>query len=515
MRKGTLLFGVFVCLLSPLTAQRQEPFTRGDFNRIVVGLRVPQEEESTLSSEQYRRRTLVAWDERSAAHLLRRLGFSASSTELKAAILKGFAAVLDEQLNYSNLDNSQMEQALAAKNYQLVRTDAQGRRTANTSELQSWWLFRMINSKHQLLEKMTYFWHDHFATSINQINMVGEGDRPLMLIQNELLRQYALGNFKELVTRIARDPAMLYWLDNVSNVKGRPNENWARELMELFTMGIGNYTEQDVKEAARAFTGWGVDRVTQNFRFYPERHDSGQKIFLGANGNFNGDDVIDLIFQKAVTAEFISKKLFEFFVYPNPSQEIILELGKVFRDSGYNIPVLLRAIFEHPEFFSPHAYRAHIKSPVEFVVGAYRELEITDPGTLQRQMSTMNQNLFAPPDVDGWVSGVGWINTSTLIARYNFLNTLATRRTGTEKIDVDRIIETQGLKRSEDVAQYFVSLFVQHDVSDDTYYALEQYLRTSDAGVLGEFDINNPTTVDKKVRGLIYLVSILPEYQLN
>ena len=224
--------------------------------------------------------------------------------------------------------------------------------------------------------------------------------KPYMMAQNELLREYALGNFKEMVTRIARDPAMLVWLDNRSNVKNHPNENWSRELLELFTMGEGNYTDQDVMEAARAFTGWGLKRRGA-FHFFPGRHDFGAKTFLNRSGAFDGDDIIDIIFEQDATAEFISRKLFAFFVHPDPPEELIAELAKVFRQNDYEIRPLMRAIFEHPEFYSDRAYRSLIKSPADLFVGLFRELGKSDTVFLPRFMASTGQELFAPPDVSG------------------------------------------------------------------------------------------------------------------
>lgn len=471
---------------------------------------------ANLPSRDSRAYPLVAWDEKTAAHLMRRAAFSASPARIREVVTQGFSATLSRLLHPQLVDDSEMEGALAAKNYQLYRVNNQGRKYADAFNMRRWWLYRMANSERQLLEKMTYFWHDHFATSVVDINGVDPNDRPLMMIQNETLRAHALGNFKTMVEEIARDAAMLYWLDNVTNRVGKPNENWARELMELFTMGVDSgYTEQDIRESARAFTGWGVDRQTQTFRFFPQNHDNGEKTFLGVTGNLDGGDVINIIFQQRVAAEFIAKKLFQFLVHPNPSPALVRELGDLFRASGYDIRVLVKAIFEHPEFFSDRAYRAHIKSPVEFVVGVFRELEIREVDALPRLMNGMNQNLFAPPDVSGWVSGVGWLNTTTLLNRYNFLNYVATRRSGADRLDVNRLVEANQLKTSQDVTGYFVQLFLQNDVSLDTYYALEEYLRRDDSGNLVAFDVNDSATLDKKVRGLVYLVSILPAYQLN
>ncbi|MDA2933985.1 DUF1800 domain-containing protein [Acidobacteria bacterium AH-259-D05] len=452
------------------------------------------------------------WDSTTAAHLMRRAGFSASPEELDRWVQKGFEATLNELLNYEEVDDTEMEEGLAEKNYPLTRMNQNFRLRPNTFGMQRWWLYRMVNSKRQLLEKMTYFWHDHFATSVNTVRRVGVDEQPYMMTQNELLREYALGNFKEMVEEMAKDPAMLIWLDNVSNVKQHPNENWGRELLELFTLGVGNYTDQDVLEAARAFTGWGLNRSGE-FNFFSSRHDYEMKTFLDVTGPLDGSDIIDIIFEQDVAAEYMAGKLFEFFVYPDPSEEIISELGDVFRENDYEMRPLMRAIFEHPEFYSDRAYRALIKSPVELLVGIFRELGASDPQFLPRFMTGMGQDLFAPPDVSGWTSGVGWINTSTLLARYNFFNRLATFR-GDGSGSVVEWVQQNHLT-SWNLVQFLVNAIVQNDVSVDTLYVLEEYLRTEDSGQLVEFDINDPVMIDKKVRGLIYLILALPVYQLN
>ena len=453
------------------------------------------------------------WDARTAAHLMRRAGFSATHDGMGRLVDIGFEATLEELLNYEAVDDSEMEEGLEERNYPFTRVNNNGKLRANTLGIRRWWLYRMVNSQRQLLEKMTYFWHDHFATSVNPVRQVGIGEQPYMMTQNELLREYALGNFKEMVEMIAKDSAMLVWLDNRRNVKEHPNENWARELLELFTMGVGNYTDQDVVEAARAFTGWGLNRWAGEFAFFPGRHDFGMKTFLDVTGPFDGNDIIDIIFEQDVTAEFISRKLFEFFVYPDPSEELIAELADVLRENNYEIRPLMRAIFGHPEFYSDRAYRSLIKSPVDLFVGLFRELGMSDPVFLLRLMADTGQELFAPPNVSGWTSGVGWINTATLLARYNSFNILASFRGG-GSLDFVGWVQTYQLSKS-DVVGLLVDTIVKGDVSVDTRYALEQYMTTDDSGKPVEWDINDAAMIDKKARGVFYLILVLPAYQLH
>ena len=453
------------------------------------------------------------WDTRTAAHLMRRAGFSATPEELDRLVAIGFEATLDELLNYEAVDDTEMEEGLQEQDYPFTRVNNNGRLRPNTTGMQRWWLYRMVHSERQLLEKMTYFWHDHFATSVNTVRQVAPDEQPYMMAQNELLREYALGNSKEMVEAIAVNPAMLVWLDNRSNVKEHPNENWARELLELFTMGVGNYTDRDVVEAARAFTGWGLNSRTGEFTFVRTEHDSGFKNFLGEVGIWDGDQIIDIIFEQDVTARFLTRKLFEFFVYTDPSEQLIAELAGVLRENDYEIRPLMRAIFEHPEFYSDRAYRSLIKSPLALFVGLFRELEISDPVFLPRLMTATGQELFRPPDVSGWTSGVGWITTTTLLARYNFFNILASLR-GEGSLDFVEWVQTYQLSNF-DVVRLFIDTIVKGDVSVDTRYVLEEYMTTDDSGEKVEWNINDAVMVDKKARGVLYLILVLPAYQLH
>ena len=327
----------------------------------------------------------LEWGTGAAAHLIRRGGFSAPPEEIGRLVGQGFEATLNELLDYEAIDDSEMEAGLEAAGLQLIRQNMNnGRYLTNIGNLQRWWLYRMTHSRRQLLEKMTFFWHDHFATSVLQVNYVlgapvrdnetlDGTEKPLSLVQNELLRQYALGNFKEMVHAIARDPAMILWLNNAENRVGNANENWARELLELFTVGESSesaaYTEFDIQEAARAFTGWtsngprpppGSGREAWDFFYAPQWHDFEAKTFLdqviiSPEGNasiIDGERVIDIIFEQPQTAIFITRKLWEYFVYLDPGDQIIQELAEVFRSSNYELKPLMRAIFTHPHFMS-------------------------------------------------------------------------------------------------------------------------------------------------------------------
>jgi uncharacterized protein (DUF1800 family) len=288
-------------------------------------------------------------------------------------------------------------------------------------ELQSWWLTEMLTTRAPLSEKMTLFWHNHFVSSQRKVR-----SPQLMYRQNLLLRRYAMGNFGELLHAVARDPAMVIYLDNASNRKGQPNENFAREVMELFTLGEGNYVEQDVKEAARAFTGWSVDPDSGEFLFRPFAHDDGVKTVLGRTGSLDGDAVLDILLAQPQTAEFIVRKLWREFVSPDPDPVEVTRVARVFRDSRYDIATVLRALLVSDAFYAPGNRAALVKSPVELVVGTLRQFNFKT-GEIMPFVVTANQlgqSLFAPPNVKGWPGGEAWINSATLLGRKAFLERL-------------------------------------------------------------------------------------------
>jgi uncharacterized protein (DUF1800 family) len=268
---------------------------------------------------------------------------------------------------------------------------------------------------------MTLFWHNHFVSSQQKVRYV-----QLMYRQNLLLRQHALGNFAALLHAAAKDPAMILYLDSASNRKGQPNENFAREVMELFTMGEGQYGEADIREAARAFTGWSIEPETGEYRWRPFLHDEGQKTVLGASGNFDGDAVLDILLARPATAEFITRKLWREFVSPLPDEREVRRIAARFRESGYDTRTALRWLLLSPAFWSQEARGSLVKSPADLVVGTVRSFQFQTGDALPFAMVTasLGQNLFAPPNVKGWPGGEAWINSSTLLARKQFLERL-------------------------------------------------------------------------------------------
>jgi len=284
-----------------------------------------------------------------------------------------------------------------------------------TQRLGLWWANRMLSTPRPLEEKLTLFWHGHFATGENKTR-----DYRMMLQQNEMFRAHAAGNLRDLLVGILKDPGMLVYLDNGENIKSHPNENFGRELLELFTMGVGNYTERDVREAARSFTGW-TNNVLE-FKFDAAQHDGGQKTFLGQSGPFNGEDIIDIILKQPVTAEFVSAKLYKFFVRDEVSTAVRTNLGRTFRDNGYQIKPLMKQILLSRDFYADLSTATQIKSPVQLVVSTYKKLGLGEVPTIPdfgRMTAGLGQSLFDPPNVAGWAGGRTWITPSTLLQRGN------------------------------------------------------------------------------------------------
>jgi hypothetical protein len=284
-----------------------------------------------------------------------------------------------------------------------------------TRRLGYWWANRMLQTTHPVEEKMALMWHGHFATHENKVR-----DYRKMMQQIDLFEKGATGNIRDLAIQVAQNPAMLYFLDAQYNVKGAANENFAREVMELFTMGVGNYSEKDVREGARAFTGWYFDNLT--FKVNPDKHDDGVKTFLGRTGSFDGVDALKIIFEQPVTAEYLAGKIYRFLVRDDLSQDLRKKLGKILRDSDYQVKPLLTVIFSSRDFYSQASYGAHIKGPVEHFVAMMKHLGVDAiPGVPDFNQSTisMGQHLLNPPSVAGWAGGKAWITPGLLIERGN------------------------------------------------------------------------------------------------
>ena len=349
------------------------------------------------------------WSRRLAAHLHRRAGFAATWAQLDACVKLGPATAVDRLCNPPATANDfESTSAMLAE-----RTVAGG----DSTRLAAWWLYRMLNTPDPLLEKLTLFWHGHFATGAAKVEKAR-----MMLDQNELLRRHTRGPFERTVGAISRDPAMLIYLDSASNRRIHPNENFARELMELFTLGVGNYTEGDVKEVARAFTGYEV--MGDAFRFDHSQHDTGTKSFLGRSGDFGGDEAIRIILDQPAASQFIARKLIRFFVFDEPAapDALVEPIAKDLREHGFQIGPVVQRILGSNVFFSDHAIGQKVRSPVELVVGLLRALGgTTNLVQLAQGTADLGQSLFQPPNVKGWDGGRAWINSSTLLGRVNLV----------------------------------------------------------------------------------------------
>ena len=399
------------------------------------------------------------WDLARVAHLHRRAGFlspwEALQRDLDAGPGESISRLLDGEPRA--LDGTP-----AAEFERLMDALARGPGAAGgAAGLQSAWLYRMIYSPHPLRERMTLFWHDHFATSIEKV-----GDAQLMRRQNDLLRRLALGSFEGLLRSIARDPAMLVWLDATASKKAHPNENYAREVMELFSIGRGHYTERDIQEAARAFTGTFV--VGGRYRHDPGEFDDGEKTILGRTGPFDGEAVAGILLDRPECARFLARKLFHLFIseVDDPSDELIEPVAASYRDSGYDSRIPVEMILRSRLFFDPPMRRRRVKSPVEFAVGTIRPLEVTSPTVptddLAQACGRMGQSLFAPPSVAGWDGGPAWINTTTTLARSNAALSLVG---DSRRFDPDALVDRHGHAGAP--ATFFVDLLVQDALDRD------------------------------------------------
>jgi len=292
-------------------------------------------------------------------------------------------------------------------------------------ELKGWWLDEMRSTDSPLTERMTLFWHNHFTSSLQKVR-----SPVLMYRQNLLLRRYSMGSFGELLHAVSKNSAMLVYLDGAANRRGQPNENFAREVMELFTLGEGNYSEQDVKEAARAFTGWSIEPDTGEFRYRPFLHDAGEKTVLGRSGDLDGDNVLDLLLARPETSRFIAAKLWREFVSPAPADEReraeLERVARTLRETGYSIRAALRDLLLSDAFWAPANRGALVKSPADLVVGTLRQFHVdySDPLPFVLVMRQLGQDLLAPPNVKGWPGGETWISSKTLLARRQFVERL-------------------------------------------------------------------------------------------
>ena len=439
-------------------------------------------------------------------HLLRRAGFGYSADELREYVALGLDGTIDRLLNPERVDDSAAEAAAAA-----FRGDALQRRDA----LLNLWHTRLVQTKRPLLEKLTYFWHDHVATGIHKV----EGPS-YMLVQNETIRAGALGKFRDLVLDMTRDPAMMIFLDNRVSVKKAPNENYARELMELFTLGEGVlYTERDVKEVARALTGWRLTTAKPNpdaafsmatgVSFVAQQFDSGIKTVLGKSGNFGDAAVVGIITSKRECAEYIGTKLWRFFAVPDPTDAMIQRTTDAYFANDTSIREMLRVILLSPEMYSADAYRWRIKSPVEQVILPLRAFGLTErTSRIAYDTRVQGQVLFDPPSPAGWDWGQAWINSTSLLARANFANDITRRGRAGQWVDAAALLQANNATRTaEQAVDLVLDLIVGGDVDPGTRATLIEHI----GGTHYNFA---QASKSGALQGLFYLVLTMPLAQL-
>ena len=421
-----------------------------------------------------------------AAHLLRRAAFGPRPGELPEFSGLTPAAAIQRLLTAQESDAFQKE--VAALNRATLAT-------GKPENVAAAWAHRMRHTTAPLREKMVLFWHGHFATSAEKVD-----DASMMLAQNQQFRKHATGHFKPLVHAIARDPAMLIYLDSTTNRKAHPNENFARELMELFCLGEGHYSEQDIRELSRCFTGWEVKR--NRFRFNRYQHDGGTKTIFDRAGVFSGEDGVDIVLEQNSLEEFIVRKLTRFFVCDEPDlpDVMVKPLAQFFREQDLQIAPLLQKILSSNLFYSKMAMGRKVRSPVELIVGTLQLLDgTTNLYRMTSMLSELGQKPFYPPNVKGWDGGRAWINTSTLLARANAVRSILRReesRFGGKSLS--EYLDSQDLNRPEQVFDFIATQFVAVSVNAEVRQAI----------LNGTRDDPDPR------RAVIETMAALPEFQL-
>ena len=467
------------------------------------------------------------------AHLMRRVGFGSSREELERLVEKGYEAVVDELFAPGNPEN------MPDDIIQRYHVDLHNQRYLDGAT--AYWLYRMVTTKRPMEEKIALFWHGVFATGYTKTNSA-KG----LLGQIDMFQRYGTGRFDTLLVELSKDPTMIIWLDNNENHKGAINENYGRELLELFSMGIGNYTEQDIKECARAFTGWTLGnaeymavraskdsihpyaRIGWHFSYRDYDHDDGRKTFLGETGRFNGEDIIEIICRQEETARFVARHLYDFFVadeapvpqwsYTAPvDPDAIRTLVDAYFDSDHNIGAMLRVIF-NSDFFKEARFK-HVKCPAEMVVSTLRmsgsvtrpTWDIIDAVNL---MGYMGQTLLNPPSVEGWHEGTEWISSGALVDRVNFASREMSdvRNVGVRSI-IDRLASQDGgAFTPEQLVDGCLDLLGPMTVSDETRASLVEHVSRQGDTLLKDYRPDDAS--EQRVSELLSLIVATPEYQL-
>ena len=466
------------------------------------------------------------WTVFHAAHLLNRAGFGGTPEEIAALHKLGMRAAVNRLIAGDEDDDlfpppvlttpeewverrQQQRQAEGDIQRRALQKESRVEERKQLLALREWWLNRMRYTPYPLREKMTLFWHGHFATSFEKVNLA-----LFIWQQNETLRAGSLGNFRKLTKAVARDPAMMRYLDTDKSSKTKPNENFSRELMELFTLGEGVlYTEQDVREGARAFAGYRISPRDLQWIWAKKQADTGEKSFMGKSGKFTGDDVVDIICDQPECADFMARKFLKFFAVEEPSDHAVKALGAEFRSSGYDIKPTLRALFTSAEFYSPAAMRSQVKSPVQWVVQSAKVLDtpMISFKVLDPALGQMGQTLFGPPNVKGWDGGRAWITSATLLLRYNLAGYMVNGRgiSGAKgkpgvNVRLDRIAPKD---LRADAGKLCDAL---------AFRLINDNLRAADRERLVEFVRERGAEAsDSTLRDLLHLMMSTPEYQLT
>ncbi|MFO0878670.1 MAG: DUF1800 domain-containing protein [Gemmataceae bacterium] len=454
--------------------------------------------------EPFRPSASQPWNYRRVGHLYRRASFGVTLADLETGRKLSPEKCIDGLLA-GGKGLAEFDQTMAPLAETLSRTN-------NGLSLRAWWLTRMLYSPHPLQEKMTLFWHNHFATSNAKVQ-----NARFMLGQYQLLRKHALGNFADLLRGMSADPAMLVWLDGRGSKKGNPNENYARELMELFSLGIGNYTEKDIREAARAFTGWEVTPAGATFS--PAQFDGGEKSVLKQQGTWKPDDIVRICLEQPACPFFLCTKLFRFLVSDTiaPTRELLAPLAETFRTSGYDFGAVVRRVLSSNLFFSDEVYRSQVKSPVDFTLGIVRALEgRIGTSALAQVLEQLGQNVFYPPSVKGWDGGQAWLNGQTLLFRQNLALAFSSTedpRFGT-RIDPAALARKYGKSGDEELVEFFVRLLLQGDIPPEVRQKLIAYMKKSHTTAVPVYWTAEDAAA-QRVRSLCHLILALPQFQLQ
>jgi uncharacterized protein (DUF1800 family) len=432
------------------------------------------------------------WNRELAAHLYRRAAFAATWTQLEEAVAAGYQATVDRLMAGGAETESFYAQAARSAESLLGSN--------NPQQLSAWWLYVLVHSPHPLRERMTMFWHGHFATSAAKVT-----DVKMMYAQNGLLRKNAIGRFGTMLDEVSKDPAMLAWLDSTTNHKAHPNENFAREVMELFCLGIGNYSEHDIKEAARAFTGWELRQ--DEFRFNRYQHDTGQKTVLGQTGAWTGDDVLRILLEQPATGRFLVRKLFRYLVAETaePPAALLEPLATGLRQHDYDLGWLVRTLLSSNLFYSRYAVRQRIKGPVELAVGLLRSLEApVNTYALHEDLLKLGQGVFFPPNVKGWDGATAWINSSTLVGRANLVWAIVGGDARMKaRFAPEKLAALAGIDLPAAKAARLEELLLACPLPDAVQVQLTTIAAASDGGER------------QRLARLIHAVATLPEYQLG